>query len=204
MPEEFISLSHGVNGFPRKALALQSNNIQAYKIGMIADSSRKWNDVRGDTGAPADESEIANAAMLLDRADAAEEHPVANLHMPAKGRVISKDDVVADPAIMGDMGADHEEAIIADARDAAALNRTDIHRDVLRDDIVPANFERCVFALIAEMLWRPADRRERLNTCLSANGRSARNDHVRFQRHLIAKRHFRPNLTIGPNFNPSP
>ena len=52
----------------------------------------------------------ADPAMLLDGRQAAQDRVFADLDMAAERGVVDHDDVVADDAVMGNMGADHQEA----------------------------------------------------------------------------------------------
>ena len=74
--------------------------------------------------------------------------PFTDFHMPAKGRVIYHDYIVADPAIMGHMDADHEQAIVADAGQHAAAFGSRIHGDVFANGIIAADLQNGFFALV--------------------------------------------------------
>ena len=69
--------------------------------------------------------------ILMDRDMAAEKGVVADADMAAEHHVIGEGHIVADLAIVTDMSADHEEAALADARDAAAVFGAGIHGDAL-------------------------------------------------------------------------
>ena len=70
--------------------------------------------------------------ILMDRDMAAEKGVVADRDVAAEHHVVGERHVVADLAIVADMGADHEEAALADARDAAAVFGAGVHGDALR------------------------------------------------------------------------
>ena len=80
----------------------------------VADRHDERHDVRGHAGEAADEGMRADAGPLLDRGEAAEDGVVADLGMAAERRLVGQDDMVADQAVMGDVGADHQEAAGAD------------------------------------------------------------------------------------------
>ncbi len=77
--------------------------------------------------------------------------------MAAKRGVVDQHGTVADLAVMGDMGADHQHAAIADHRDAAAGDGAGIGRRIFADDAVAANLQTGVLAAISDMLRRRAD-----------------------------------------------
>ena len=77
---------------------------------MIAKRHGIGDDVAIDAGEPADHGALAHPAELLHRRQPAEDHAVADLDMAAQRHRIGKGDVVADMAIMADMGIGHEIA----------------------------------------------------------------------------------------------
>ena len=68
--------------------------------------------------------------------------------MAGERRVVDEDDVIAELAVMGDMGADHQEAMGADAGHQAAAFGAGIDGDVLADDGLRPNLEAALFAVI--------------------------------------------------------
>ena len=54
--------------------------------------------------------------------------------MPAERRAVHQGDIVADLAVVGDMGADHQEAVGADLGLHVAARGAGIDGDVLSDD----------------------------------------------------------------------
>src|SRR3546814_4749685 len=74
------------------------------------------------------------------------------------------DDVIADDTVMRDMGADHEQAIVADARHHPPALGAGIHGDVFADPVIGADHERRILAAILEILRDVPDRRSEEHT----------------------------------------
>ena len=100
---------------------------------------------------------VADASVLVDCGKAAEYHPVADMDMPGKGRVVGKDAVIAHAAVMRHMGVDHEQVPRADPGDALVLYGAAVHRAVLAYDVVIAYFEEGPLAGILLVLAVLAD-----------------------------------------------
>ena len=88
-------------------------------------------------------ADLHDAAVLVDGGKPAEDHPVSDMDMPCKRRVVGKDAVIAHAAVMRHMGVDHEEVPGADPGDALVLHGAAVHRAVLADDVVIADPGAC-------------------------------------------------------------
>ena len=102
--------------------------------------------------------------------------------MAAERRVVDQDDVVADLAVMRDMRADHEQAIVADPGDHAAALGAGVHRHVLADRVVAADLERRRLALVFQILRLEPDRGERKDSRPLADRRAPVDHDMRFER----------------------
>ena len=71
----------------------------------------------------------------------AEDHPVAELDMPAKRGVVGEDGVVADPAVMRDVDVGHDPVVGADPGHAAVLRRADVEGAELADGVAVADLQ---------------------------------------------------------------
>lgn len=138
-----------MNGFPAKATPLQSHDIQASEMRVISNSGCIGNDIACHSSAAADECVLANAAVLMNRAVSAQKGDIANMNMSANSGAVRKDDLVADSAVMRDMGACHKKSVVAHARHAAAGDGAPMHGDVLSDDIVTTDHEPGRLTLVA-------------------------------------------------------
>ena len=110
-----------------------------------------WAYARQDGLATADPHE------LMHPREAADDRFVAHLDMTRKRHVVDEDDAVADAAVMGDVDAGHEQAVIADAGDAAATFGAGIHGDMLADAVARADHQPRALAPDVEVLRHLAD-----------------------------------------------
>src|SRR5260221_7553984 len=157
----------------REAAALHADDIDAGEPRLIAHHRAVGNDVALDPGHAADHRMLADPDELMDGGKAADDREIGDHDVAGERRVVDHDDIVADLAVMRDMGADHEQAAVADPRHHAAARRAGIHRHVLADDVVAADDERGFLAVVFEILRLVADRREGEDPGIGADRRSA-------------------------------
>ena len=110
---------------------------------------------------------------------------LADRYMAAEGGVVDHDHMVAEDAVMGDMGADHQEASLADGGHSAPARRAPVYRHMLANDAVGADRHRCRLAPIAQILRRPADRGEGLDFRAGADPGPADDHRVRMDHDAV-------------------
>jgi hypothetical protein len=93
--------------------------------------------------------------------------------------------VIVDDAVVSHMGAHHEQAVVADARDHAATPGTRVHGHVLADDVVGADDQLRLLARVLQVLRLVADRGEGKDPGVGADTRAAGHDHVGVQAHAV-------------------
>src|SRR5262245_52655752 len=76
--------------------------------------------------------------------------------MPADDGAIGKDTAVADSAVVGDVGVDHQEVAAADAR-AGGAERAAVNGDMLAKDVAVANLDAAGRRLVLQVLGPLAD-----------------------------------------------
>ena len=91
----------------RETLALQPDDIQSAKIGAVADGHAERNEIGGNARHTADEGIGPDPHELMHGGQTADDRALADGDVAAQGRAVDQSDVVADLAIMGDMGGDH-------------------------------------------------------------------------------------------------
>ena len=101
--------------------------------------------------------------------------------MAAERRVVDENDVVADLAVMRDMGANHQETMIADSGDHTAALGAGVDGHMLADRIVMADLERRGFTLVFQILRLEADRGEREDSRPLADRRAPIDDDMRLK-----------------------
>src|SRR5690348_1128820 len=170
-----------------EATALHADDIEARKPRAVADHRAIGNDIAFDAGDAADHGVATDADELMHRRQAAEDGVILDPHVAGERRVVGHDDVIADDAIVSDVGADHEGAIVADARHHPATRGAGIDRHVLAEDVVAADLEPRFFALVLEILWNMADRREREDARAIADRGAAGDGDVRDQLDALAE-----------------
>src|SRR5690606_19568837 len=127
-------------------IAREAPSPQTYEIG--AGQSRAITDDDGvghhivlDSAHPADHGVYADPHKLVNRRKPAQNGMITDDDVAADRCVVRHDDVVADFAIMSDVGARHEQAIVAHGRLHPASDGARLHRHVLSDDIALADYQ---------------------------------------------------------------
>ena len=105
----------------------------------------------------------------MHRRQAAKYGVVADTHVSAERRIIDEDNVVADQAIVRHMGTNHEQTVAARPRYHAAAFGARVHRHVLADHGVRPDDQFGILSVVFEILWRQADRSERINDAVGAD-----------------------------------
>src|SRR5450631_3037225 len=136
----------------RELAALHADQVEAFETGVLAVDEAERDHVAPHAADAADHDLRPDPGELMHRGQPADINEVANLAMAAERGRTGKDRVIADHAVMADMAVVHEEATVANARQASALDGADIHRDAFPDRATGADFETCRFAAIAEIL----------------------------------------------------
>jgi hypothetical protein len=127
--------------------------------------------VAGHRRVVGDERVRTDLAELVDRRQAAHDHPVADLHVATQRRVVCEHALAADAAIVRDVRVRHEKVVAADYGHALVLGRAAIQRHALANDVAVADFKSRGLAPVLLVLRRGSHRRELENAVVSADAR---------------------------------
>jgi hypothetical protein len=160
------------NTFFAEAAAFEPNSVQSKSAGAaFGGGFGERKDVAGDRRSAADEGVSADAHEVVHRAQRTNRGPILDDDVAAQGRGVGHDYVVADRAVVSDMGVSHDEVVAADASEASALDGTAIDGDELANDVVVANFEPRGLAVVADILRSKADGGKRKEVIMSSDFR---------------------------------
>jgi hypothetical protein len=149
------------NTFFAEAAAFEPNSVQSKSAGAaFGGGFREGENVAGDRCSAADEGVSADAHEVVHRAQRTNRGPILDDDVAAQGRGVGHDYVVADRAVVSDMGVSHDEVVAADASEASALDGTAIDGDEFANDVVVADFKARGLAVVADILRSEADGRE--------------------------------------------
>ena len=76
---------------------------------------------------------------LMNHREAAQNNPIAYVHMPRQLRTVGKNSVVAHPAIVRQMDIGHDPVVVAQLGDTCVARRANVERTKLADGIALAN-----------------------------------------------------------------
>src|SRR6185312_4174703 len=195
--QELIGGAQTLDVVAAEPAALHSDDVEAGQPGAVAHHQPIWDHVALDPGHAADHRVPPDAYELLHRRQPAEDRVILDHHVAAERRVVDEDHVVADLAVMRDMRADHQQAMVADARDHAAAGGARVDRDMLADRVVAADLQRGRLAGVFQVLGLGADRGKREDTGAGADRRAAVNHDMGLQRHAGAQSDVPADHAIG-------
>ena len=136
----------------RKAAALQANDIQTLKARSVAGHGAIGDDILFDAGHAADHGVFAHTDELMDRGQTANNCPFTNMDMSAQCGVVHQNDVIIDNAIVSNVRANHEQAVVSDPRQHAPTLGSWIHSYMFTNDIVATDLQPRGLAMIFEVL----------------------------------------------------
>src|SRR5690606_6701767 len=111
--DHLVGAAHGINVGARNPGALHAYDVEPAQPRVVARYYAVGDDVASDGGAPADKGVVADAGHLVDGGKTADYDIVADLDMAAERRDIGHGDVVANDAVMRDVGIGEEVAVVA-------------------------------------------------------------------------------------------
>src|SRR5207248_521322 len=115
-------------------------------------------DVLRDHRAAADECVLPDAAELMHGAERADRGIVSDLYVAGQCGVVRENRVRTDMAIVRDVRVGHEEVFVANRRLPATTGGAAVDGDEFAEEVVVADGQLGVLALVLEVLWRTADR----------------------------------------------
>jgi hypothetical protein len=111
---------------------------------------------------------ITDRAELMYARQTAEDDPVSYVNMATQRSAVRKDDVVAHHAIVRDVRICHEHAV-ASYDCSPRLSSSAVQRNEFPNICSVADFERCRFSTVFQVLRRPADGSHIVNPAIPSN-----------------------------------
>src|SRR5579862_1333208 len=119
--------------------------------------------------------------VLMHWAKRTNHRPFFHRDMSGQRSGVYQHGVVANLAIMANVGVGHDQDVAADTRYSAALCRSPRDGYVFPDDVVIAHFQTRGLAPIADVLWTHAQRRKWINLVVAAEATGATEHDMRYQ-----------------------
>ena len=188
----------------RDAATPQANDIEPSKRRDLALGKTERNDVAGDAANASHHNAFADLHELMDRRVAADEGAAADADVTAEHGVVRKGDVIANVAIMRDMGTDHKDATFADPCNPAAGFGADIHGNAFAYLAACADNELGRLAAIVDRLWRRAERRKRIDDGPFADRRYAGDVNLPDEAHAVFQLDVGTDYTIRADLDAVP
>ena len=139
-------------------------------------------------GLSADHRQGADAAELVYARRAGNVRPIVDADVSRQHGVVGHDHVVAQVTIVGDVGVDHQQAVVADHGGVVGHQRP-MDRHVLANGIAGADHDAARPGGNVDVLGQPAEDRALEHVIVGPQGRSFLEYRVAFQNTARADRH---------------
>ena len=193
-----VSFLEGADGFRRKAGAFESDLVDSAHFGRIAVGDEKGRNVLHDLGASAGDGVASDAAKLMDRGESADHGVVADLDVSGQRAVVREDHLVANDAVVRDVGVSEEVAAAADdcfrAGQGAAVDRAEF-----AESVPVADFEKSRLAVVFEVLRFLSDRRVSKKEIAASDFGRAHHRDVVLEFGVFADDDVWPDHAVGPD-----
>lgn len=180
--------------FARIASSLESHVVHSDEPRAISRHHCKWRCVEGQLGIRRGHHASSHSGELMHTGIGAENRKVIDTDMTRQPREARDDAVRADLAIVADMGAVHDEVVIAYARAATAGLRADVNRRVFTNYVVAANLETRSFVAGRLMLWWPTEASEGMNFAARTDARVPHDRDVGPNANVVVQFDVRPHI----------
>src|ERR1019366_7448331 len=164
-----------------------------------AECKTERNDIPGDPAQAADHGAFTDTHELVHGSLSAQERPISDADMPAQDGIVGEGHVVADVAVVADMGAGHEEATVTHAGEPAGVLGAGAHGYALADIAVGPHHQPGRAAFAFDGLRRGPERSERINDGPGADRGVAGEMDVGQKPAAVADRHVGSDDAIGPD-----
>lgn len=158
--EEAVGFAEGADFFGGEAAAFQPDLINSADLGRVAVGNHEGRHVLNDFRASAEDGVLADAAKLVDPAQATDDRIVLDDDMSGQGAIVGKNDMIPDRAIVGDMGVGEEVIVISDDGLTSGTG-TAIDGAEFAEAVVVADFEVGRLGFVFEILRPLSNRTER-------------------------------------------
>src|SRR4051812_31512335 len=123
----------------------------------------------------------ADPYKLMHGAKRAHHGVFLNRHMSAQGRAVYQHGVIADHAVVANVGVSHDQYMAANLRQPSALCRPAIDRDTLANFVVIANLEPSRLPSVRYVLGGHPDGAKREEAVVRSDLRRTLDRHMRHQ-----------------------
>ena len=141
----------------------------------------------------------AQAHKLVNHREAAQNHPVAHMHMAGELRVVGENSVVAHHTVMRQVHVGHDPVVIAHARHTGIAGRADVERAKLTNGIAVANDQLAGLTRVLFVLRDCADGVELKDLIVAPDGGVAFENAVRAYGRAGTDAHVRPDDGVRTN-----
>ncbi len=165
---------------------MQADQIQAAGDGGVAIDDHERRHVLHDFGKPADDRMFPDPAKLMRGGKAGNDRVISDHTMPREAAVVRKNDVIAELAVVRDMGVAEKQIVRADPG-RELLMRAAMHRAVFAEDVMITHLKCGWLTDVFQILGLTADHREGEKLVMFSKGRGAFQHHMAVEHAFIAE-----------------
>src|SRR6266699_753895 len=142
-----VNLADAVFG---ETAALEAGGVESVGMGVAGGNGfGKGKHIAGDGGAASNEGVGTDANKMVHRTKRTHRGPFFDDDVASQSCGIRQNHVVADYAVMGNVGVGHDERVAADAGQASAFYRAAIDGHKFADSVVVADLKARRFVFVA-------------------------------------------------------
>ena len=202
--QQAVSAAQLVNVLAGKTAPRQADDVEARQMRPVAERHPVGNQIVLQARHAAEEGVRADARELDDGRAAADDGEIADRAMARQHDVVGEDHVVADAAVVPDVGVGEEGAAIADGRHHATAFGAGIHGHAFADLAVGPDRQRRRLALVFQILRLMADRGKREDPRARPDRRRAGNDGMTDEFDTITQRDAAADTAEGADLDTCP
>uniref|UniRef100_A0A1I8ADR0 Ald_Xan_dh_C2 domain-containing protein n=1 Tax=Steinernema glaseri TaxID=37863 RepID=A0A1I8ADR0_9BILA len=158
-----------MDSFIAETATAHAFEVHAARLGRVAEHGDEGRHILADGGTHAGKAVGADMAELVHQGKPGQYRPVAHMHMPGQRGVVDQDAVVADHAVVPDMGIGHDQVVITQGGFATVLHGATVNGHAFADHVVVADHQARRFTLVLEVRGVFADRGELVDAVVLAD-----------------------------------
>ncbi|MNT17484.1 hypothetical protein D3C72_1526340 [compost metagenome] len=163
--------------------------VHAARFCGIAEHGDERRNVLADRSAHTGKAVSADVAILVNQGESGKDCPVIHVHMPGQRGVVDQNAVIADDAVMPDVGISHDQVVIAQRGFRTVLHGATVNGHAFTDDIVVTDHQASFFAFVLQIGRVFAYRGKLVDAIVLADAGRAFEDYMRPDHGTLADFH---------------
>ena len=199
--DQLVRISNIADLFACESAALKALDIDSMRLGRVTRQLDERRHILRQAGVHSDEGMRADFAELMDCGKAADDYPVADMNMTTQRRVIGKNRVISDLAVVRQVNVCKDPVIVAEPSNTGILRGTQIEGAEFANQVSVTDFQPGLLSAIFFVLGGSADRRKRREGIVTTNCRMPVDHHMWSDLGSSADLYVRPDNRVSANLD---